>query len=184
MNYDELVKSLHKCKPETNCTSCPMRYEEEVEQSLFRVGCCAIEAADVIELLNKLYHSAEADHVTMRNAYIAEHDARIEEIKRHCPHYIRNVHDRGDDSLCRKFGCEVKELPRWIPVTERLPEEYTDVLCYYEYFRYGDYNCMFRTIDRGYFGNGRWGGEAGQGCKNKVLAWMPLPTPPKENSDD
>lgn len=71
--------------------------------------------------------------------------------------------------------------PRWIPVTERLPEEYKDVLCYYEYFRYGDYNCMFRTIDRGYYGNGRWGGEAGQGHKNKVLAWMPLPEPPKES---
>ena len=74
----------------------------------------------------------------------------------------------------------LKSVPKWIPVAERVPEEYTDVLCYYEYFRYGDYNCMFRTIDRGYFGNGRWGGEAGQGRKNKVLAWMPLPEPPKE----
>lgn len=27
-----------------------------------------------------------------------------------CPHYIRNVHDRGDDSLCEKWGCEVKEV--------------------------------------------------------------------------
>lgn len=70
----------------------------------------------------------------------------------------------------------------WIPVTERLPEEYKDVLCYYEYFRFGEYNCMFRTIDRGYYGNGRWGGEAGQGIRNKVLAWMPLPQPPKEES--
>ena len=73
-------------------------------------------------------------------------------------------------------------VPQWIPVTERLPEEYKDVLCYYEYFRYGDYNCMFRTIDRGYYGNGGWGGEAGQGHKNKVLAWMPLPEPPKEQT--
>ena len=72
--------------------------------------------------------------------------------------------------------------PRWVSVAERLPEEYMEVLCYYEYFRYGDYNCMFRTIDRGYFGNGRWGGEAGQGDKNKVLAWMPLPEPPKEEA--
>lgn len=68
----------------------------------------------------------------------------------------------------------------WIPVTERLPEEYKNVLCYYEYFRYGNFNCMFRTIDRGYYGNGIWGGEAGQGHKNKVLAWMPLPEPPEE----
>lgn len=27
-----------------------------------------------------------------------------------CPHYIRNIHDRGDDSLCEKWGCEVKDV--------------------------------------------------------------------------
>lgn len=77
----------------------------------------------------------------------------------------------------------VLNKPKWIPVTEQLPEEYKDVLCYYEYFRYGDYSCMFRTIDRGYYGDGRWGGEAGQGHKNKVLAWMPLPESPKEETE-
>lgn len=83
-------------------------------------------------------------------------------------------------SLLRKIPAADVRPVKWIPVTERLPEEYKDVLCYYEYFRFGEYNCMFRTIDRGYYGNGRWGGEAGQGHKNKVLAWMPLPQPPKE----
>lgn len=29
-----------------------------------------------------------------------------------CPHYIRNVHDRGDDSLCEKYHCEVKAVER------------------------------------------------------------------------
>lgn len=75
---------------------------------------------------------------------------------------------------------QASRAPHWASVEEQPPEEFEDVLCYYEYFRYGDYNCMFRTIDRGYYGCGRWGGEAGQGYKNRVLSWMPLLAPPKE----
>lgn len=30
----------------------------------------------------------------------------------------------------------------------------------------------------------RWGGEVAQGQKAKVLAWMPLPEPPKEENDE
>lgn len=86
--------------------------------------------------------------------------------------------NHADDQIERLV--EAAEERRWIPVTERLPEEWKPVLCYYEYFRYGEYNCMFRAIDRGYYGDGVWGGEAGQGHRNKVLAWMPLPQPPKE----
>lgn len=51
-------------------------------------------------------------------------------------------------------------------------------LCYYEYFRYGNYNCMYRTMDRGYFFNGQWSGEPTHGTSAKVLAWTELPAPP------
>ena len=50
----------------------------------------------------------------------------------------------------------------------------------YEYFRFGDYNRMYRTYGIGYCFNGYWGGEVSNGQKCKVLAWMPLPDVPKE----
>ena len=66
----------------------------------------------------------------------------------------------------------------WVRVEERLPENYTDVLCWYEYFRYGDYNRMYQTYGIGYCINGQWGGEVSNGTKCKVLYWKPLPAPP------
>lgn len=70
---------------------------------------------------------------------------------------------------------------KWIPVTERLPEPGVYVLCWYEYFRFGSYNRMYRTYGLGYyFRDGMWGGEVSNGHQTKVLAWMPLPEPPKE----
>ena len=71
------------------------------------------------------------------------------------------------------------QLPRWIPVEERLPENGVNVLCWYEYFRYGDFNAMFATYDIGYQFHGNWGGEVANGRNAKVLAWMPLPEPPE-----
>lgn len=65
----------------------------------------------------------------------------------------------------------------WISVDDHPPEENGEYLCWYEYFRYGDYNCMYQTCDRGHYVNGRWGGEPMNGDKCKVLAWMPLPAP-------
>lgn len=71
-------------------------------------------------------------------------------------------------------------IQRWIPVSERLPEEGVWVLCWYEYFRFGDYNRMFQTYGIGYyFRDGMWGGEVSNGQNARVLAWMPLPEPPK-----
>ena len=71
------------------------------------------------------------------------------------------------------------QVPRWIPVTERLPENGVETLCWYEYFRYGDFNAMFATYGIGYQFHGNWGGEVANGRNAKVLAWMPLPKAPE-----
>lgn len=40
-------------------------------------------------------------------AFLAAAANEIEKLRRHyCPHAIRNVNDRGDDSLCRVLGAE------------------------------------------------------------------------------
>lgn len=78
--------------------------------------------------------------------------------------------------------------PRWIPVSERLPKENTWVLCWYEYFRYGDYECMQETYGVGFYDSyGHWGGDV-SGHKSKAIAWQPLPEPykmvePQESED-
>ena len=60
--------------------------------------------------------------------------------------------------------------PRWIPVSERLPEEEKVVLCH----------CRANIIETLAYYDGLWQGYNGSYMKGFVTHWMPLPEPPKD----
>ena len=71
----------------------------------------------------------------------------------------------------------------WIPVTEGLPEELETVLVWFEYYRYGNFNCMYQTYGLGYVVGGKFSGiiNGTSGWKKlKGIAWMPVQGPCEE----
>lgn len=74
-------------------------------------------------------------------------------------------------NLTAKRLQELDEKKRWIPVTERLPEELKNVLAY------TDVGCFAETAHwTGFRWEKTWDFEVLYG----VTHWMPLPEPPKE----
>lgn len=76
----------------------------------------------------------------------------------------------------------------WIPCSEKLPENDDDVLCWYEYrIMQGTHEGeMNQEYGIGYYRKyyKRWYGEVSSGRDCKVIAWMPLPKPYKEDEEE
>lgn len=81
----------------------------------------------------------------------------------------------------------IEPEPQWISCAERLPEENVNVLIWFEYFRYGDYNRLFQAYGLSYVYCGKWSGfingESGW-RQMRVIAWMPLPEPWKGSGSE
>ena len=92
--------------------------------------------------------------------------------------YDRNQYEKGYNDCLRKYS--------WISA-DTLPLDDNDVLVWFEYFRYGSYNRMFQTMGIGHTYNGEWSGFVnGQSGwhKLRIIAWQPLPEPPKMKGGD
>lgn len=86
-----------------------------------------------------------------------------------------NMKLHGDEAAIAGMKREIERMvvadkPRWIPVTERLPEKYTHNLVYGSEI----------GIDILYFGNRGLFLDYHSDEINGVTHWMPLPEPPKE----
>jgi len=154
--YEELLKKLRHCNDEIFCSKCDYTWDCEGEKTI--IG----EAADAIEELQKQLREEKVANVNLTGWLAEEHANK-------CPHYIRNIQYIGNGSLCDKWECKIASLPKWIPVTERLPEQWKRVLTYQE-----DYGVTENNI-------------CGDGINWRIgyhiTHWMPLPEPPESEGE-
>ena len=145
---------------------------------------------DVTRLLS--LPSAQPDAPDTNVGDIISRQAAVTEIAKFMLEYGGENEKRERDALHRAAN-GIKALPsvqperQWIPCSERLPEDYTNVLVWLEYFRYGDYNCLYQTYGIGDYSTkyDSWMINHETGWhKLRVIAWMPLPESYKERPEE
>lgn len=106
-----------------------------------------------------------------------------------CGVYHQLIHMNDTDSEAISMAIKALEQPerkgKWIPCSERLPfAEYGEsqsVLTTCEH-RNPDYGDDYKWVKLLYYNGGVWCYPTGETYEERVIAWMPLPAPYKEES--
>lgn len=181
MRDQELVNALRCVStaggPMGDCKKCPFYKTEPVPEDLAgKVNLTEWSSCDVDAV-----GLAAADQLENQSAHIAALQQEIEKLRG------QNEQLREAAALVTKESAELLER-RWIPVTERLPEnqgwyhvairdEKTKKISV-ELDSYAIETAKKFGHEIGFCKDDRWDG------REKVLAWMPLPEPPEvENAE-
>lgn len=115
----------------------------------------------------------------------------INQEKKHCETHL-NDRWKSDEyykelNLVESYDMAIKALEheqKWIPVSERLPEQPYSCLVTIEYEEPMT-GQLFETILPYFVGwdGERWNDADGEQCPFEVIAWMPLPEPYKAESE-
>ena len=148
------------------CTCCWKPFEDSMEVSFFHkdyndsvnITLCGKCREELMEVLSKADSNSALDHI---HNVVAE-----------------NEYKRGYKEGYEQGKADVSS--KWIPVSERMPEEGHDVLITKEPFKIKGYEQEVikakRSVDPR-SGKIEWWSEFGTLTDKAVLAWMPLPEP-------
>lgn len=127
-------------------------------------------------MTNKAYE--RAFNIAIKYGFCSDCVQDLDEGRCHECHCYQNAVKVIRDALEKLDAIEESKATVWHDAQNDPPKKNGEYLCFYEYFRYGNYNRMYRTMDRGQFFNGQWSCEPTHGTRAKVLAWTELPAPP------
>lgn len=157
--YDELIKNLRVAGDFVSLSG--------YQRDLMRNAADAIEERDRYALTLQHEMMAEAES---HMAQVERLNKQIEELQKQVAYWQTKL----TKSMCGETLAELSK-PRWIPVTERLPEDGSDVLAYLDsritaanYYKETWQDCVMGRLyltEEGF-----------------VTHWMPLPEPPKEEA--
>lgn len=167
--YEDLVKLARYCAEKDACINCP-------------VGGCQ-GTTGIMNHLADAIEERDRYALTLQHEMMAEaesHIAQVERLNKQIEELQKNVaywQAQLTKSMCGETLAEL-EKPRWIPLTERPPEDGEDVLCWISdnrrsgqgYEMVGCYNSTLKL----------WNMDADWVSSLDITHWRTLPEPPEE----